>query len=134
MLPKLAPVLSTVLALTLFAAVPPVVAAERLLPIKVETAEEQVRLYGSPDGGQTGARPKAGFPAQIFLIGRSDTGRLHVRFPDTNQTAWLRGRDVKIDEGSARPLECDPVARGSGTRLAAELTRGARGAGGGECR
>lgn len=130
MLPKLAVVLS----LTFLAAIPTAIAAERLLPIKVETADAQVRLYSSHDGGQTGARPKEGFPEKVFLIGRSDTGRLHVRFPDTNETVWLRGRDVKIDEGNARILECDPVARSSGTRLAAEMTRGARGAGGGECR
>lgn len=123
-----------ILSLIFLAAIPAAFAAERFLPITVTTAEEQVRLYGSPDGGLTGTRPKADFPVKVFLIGRSDTGRLHVRFPDTNETAWLRGRDVKIDEGSARTLECDPVARGSGSRLAAEQTSAVRGAGGGECR
>lgn len=108
-------------------------AAERLRAVTVTTSDAQVRLYDSVDGAATSARAKVGFPEHVYVLGESDTGRLRIRFPDTGQTVWVRGRDVRVSDAPARPLECDPITR-PGTALAAAPTRGARGAGIGECR
>jgi hypothetical protein len=112
-------------------------ATERLRAIAVTTTDAQVRLYSSSDGAATGSRPKAGFPDHVYVLEESGTGRLRIRFPDTGETAWVRGRDVRVTDLPARTIECDPVTRpspGQTASLTAQATRGARGAGVGECR
>jgi hypothetical protein len=111
-------------------------ATEPLRSVIVTTNDALVRLYDAPDGASTATRPKVGFPDRVYVLGESATGRLKIRFADTGQTVWVRGRDVKLMDGPLKSLECDPVTRPSGPQsaLAAQTTRGVRGAGGGECR